>query len=98
MPEPILIESLTLVTLLLYAIDRVKIQAIFDRDPYESRRDELKRSRLVKVLVFYQMTKGPTPRGLLRALDQSQDAQAALGATLKRSTFRMRSRNASSIR
>jgi hypothetical protein len=87
MPEPIIIESLTLVTLLLYAIDRVKIQVIFDRDPYESHRDELKGSRLVKVLVFYQMVKDPTQRGLLRALDQSQDAQVALGGTLKRNTL-----------
>jgi hypothetical protein len=87
MPEPIIIESLTLVTLLLCAIDRVKIQAIFDCDPYESRRDELKGSRLVKVLVLYQMIKDPTQRGLLRAIDQSHDAQAALGGTLKRNTL-----------
>jgi hypothetical protein len=87
MPEPIIIESLTLVTLRLYAIDRVKIQAIFDCDPYESRRDELKGSRLVKGLVFYQMIKDPTQRGLLRAIDQSHDAQAALGGTLKRNTL-----------
>lgn len=87
MPEPIIIESLTLVTRLLYAIDRVKIQPIFDRDPYESRRQELKGSRLVKVLIFYQLIKDPTQRGLLRALDQSQDAQAALGGTLKRNTL-----------
>ena len=87
MPEPIIIESLTLVTLLLYAIDWVKIQPIFDRDPDESRRQELKGSRLVKVLIFYQLIKDPTQRGLLRALDQSQDAQAALGGTLKRNTL-----------
>ena len=87
MSEPIIIESLTLVTLLLYAIDRVKIQPIFDRDPYESRRQELKGSRLVKVLVFYQLIKDPTQRGLLRALDQLPDAQAALGGTLKRNTL-----------
>jgi hypothetical protein len=87
MPEPIIIESLTLVTLLLYAIDRVKIQPIFDRDPYESRRQELKGSRLVKVVIFYHLIKDPTQRGLLRALDQSQDAQAALGGTLKRNTL-----------
>src|SRR5438067_2082695 len=87
MPEPIIIESLTLVTLLLYAIDWVKIQPIFDRDPYESRRQELKGSRLVKVLIFYQLIKDPTQRGLLRALDQLQDAQAALGGTLKRNTL-----------
>src|SRR5947208_14210712 len=59
MPEPIIIESLTLVTLLLYAIDRVKIQPICDRDPYESRRQELKGARLVKVLIFYQLIKRP---------------------------------------
>lgn len=87
MLEPIITESLTLVTLLLYAIDRVKIQPIFDRDPYESRRHELKGSRLVKVLVFYQLIKDPTQRGLLRALDQLPDAQAALGGTLKRNTL-----------
>ena len=87
MLEPIITESLTLVTLLLYAIDRVKIQPIFDRDPYESRRQELKGSRLVKVLVFYQLIKDPTQRGLLRALDQLPDAQAALGGTLKRNTL-----------
>jgi hypothetical protein len=87
MLEPIITESLTLVTLLLYAIDQVNIQPIFDRDPYESRRHELKGSRLVKVLVFYQLIKDPTQRGLLRALDQLPDAQAALGGTLKRNTL-----------
>jgi hypothetical protein len=87
MPEPIIIESLRLVTLLLYAIDRVKIQPIFDRDPYESRRQELKGLRLVKVVVFYQLIKDPTQRGLLRALDRLQDVQAALGGTLKRNTL-----------
>jgi hypothetical protein len=87
MLEPIITESLTLVTLLLYAIDRVNIQPIFDRDPYESRRHELKGSRLVKVLVFYQLIKDPTQRGLLRALDQLPDTQAALGGTLKRNTL-----------
>ena len=87
MLEPIITESLTLVTLLLYAIDRVNIQPIFDRDPYESRRHELKGSRLVKVLVFYQLIQDPTQRGLLRALDQLPDAQAALGGTLKRNTL-----------
>lgn len=87
MLEPIITESLTLVTLLLYAIDRVNIQPIFDRDPYESRRHELKGSRLVKVLVFYQLIKDPTQRGLLRALDQLPDAQAGLGGTLKRNTL-----------
>jgi hypothetical protein len=34
-------ESLTLVTLLLCAIDCVNTQSIFDRDPYESRRTAL---------------------------------------------------------
>jgi Transposase DDE domain len=75
------------VTLLLSAIDRVKIQAIFDRDPYESRRTALPGSRLLKVLVFYQMLKDPSQRGLVRALEESTDAQRALGGRLALNTF-----------
>jgi hypothetical protein len=46
-----MIESITVITLLLSALDRAPLQAIFDRDGYESRRS----ARLVKVLVVYQM-------------------------------------------
>lgn len=74
-------------TLLLSAIDRVKTQFIFDRDPYESRRTALPGSRLLKVLVFYQMLKDPSQRGLVRALEESTDAQKALGGTLALNTF-----------
>lgn len=85
--EPITSESLTLVTLLLYAIDRVKTQSIFDLDTYESRRTALNGSRLLKVLVFYQMLKDPSQRGLVRALEESADAQRALGGNLALNTF-----------
>lgn len=74
-------------TLLLSAIDRVKTQAIFDRDPYESRRTALPGSRLLKVLVFYQMLKDPSQRGLVRVLNESVDAQQALGGTVALNTF-----------
>jgi hypothetical protein len=57
--------------LLLYAIDRVKTQVIFDLDPYESRREALPGSRLLKVLVFYQMLKDPSQRALARIVSQS---------------------------
>jgi Transposase DDE domain len=73
--------------LLLYAIERVKTQVIFDRDPYESRREALSGSRLLKVLVFYQMLKDPSQRGLVRIVKESQDAQAALGGHLARNTL-----------
>jgi hypothetical protein len=73
--------------LLLYAIERVKTQVIFDRDPYESRREALPESRLLKVLVFYQMLKDLTQRGLVRIVKESQDAQAALGGHLARNTL-----------
>jgi hypothetical protein len=73
--------------LLLYAIERVKTQVIFDRDPYESRREALPGSRLLKVLVFYQMLKDPSQRGLVRIVNESQDAQAALGGHLARNTL-----------
>ena len=74
-------------TLLLSAIDRVKTQSIFDRDPYESRRAALPGSRLLKALVFYQMLKDPSQRGLVRVLDESTDAQRALGGALALNTF-----------
>ena len=32
-----MLESITVITLLLSALDRIDLQAIFDRDPYESR-------------------------------------------------------------
>lgn len=73
--------------MLLYAIERVKTQLIFDRDPYESRREALPGSRLLKVLVFYQMLKDPSQRGLVRIVKESQDAQAALGGHLARNTL-----------
>jgi len=85
--KPITTESLTLVSLLIHAIERAKTQAIFDRDPYESRRDALPGSRLLKVLVFYQMLKDPSQRGLVRIVEESQDAQAALGGHFARNTL-----------
>lgn len=78
--KPTTSESLTLVTLLLCAIDRVKTQSIFDRDPYESRRSVLPGSRLLKFLVFFQVLKDASQRGLLRAAKESEDARKALGA------------------
>lgn len=87
MLELITVESWTLVTLLLAAVDRVKIQEIFDRDPYESRREALPGARLLKVLVFFQLIQTPSQRGLLTVLEESHDAQAALGGTLKRNTL-----------
>lgn len=78
--KPITSAPLTLVTLLLHAIDRVKTQSVFDRDPYESRRKSLPGSQLLKILVFYQMLKDPSQRGLIRAASESEDAQKALGS------------------
>lgn len=73
--------------MLLSAIDRVKTQTIFDRDPYESRREAMPGSRLLKVLVFFQMLKDRSQRGIGRAVEESQDAQRALGGTIARNTL-----------
>jgi hypothetical protein len=85
--KPITTESLTLVTLLLRAIDRVKTQTIFDRDPSESRRSAISGPRLLKVLVLFQMLKDPSQRGMVRAVNESQDAQQALNGTIARNTL-----------
>jgi hypothetical protein len=80
-------KSITVVTLLLRAIDRVPIQQIFDRHSYESRREALPGSRLLKTLVVFQMIATPFMRGLIRTVEDHSGLQTALGGTLKRNTL-----------
>src|ERR687895_103715 len=80
-------ESITVITLLLTALDRVDLQAIFDRDPYESRRSALPGARLVKVLVVYQMIRTEKLRGLIRTITEHTGLQAVLGGTVALNTL-----------
>jgi hypothetical protein len=73
--------------LLLSALDRVLLQAIFDRDPYESRRRALPGARLVKVLVVYQTIGTEKLRGLIRTITEHAGLQAALGGTVALNTL-----------
>src|SRR5919201_6281409 len=82
-----MIESITVITLLLSALNRVPLQAIFDRDPYESRRSALPGARLVKVLVVYQMLRTEKLRGLIRTLTEHTGLQTALGGTVALNTL-----------
>jgi Transposase DDE domain len=80
-------ESITVITLLLSALDRINLQAIFDCDPYESRRTALPGARLVKVLVVYQMLHTAKLRGLIRTLTEHPGLQKALGGTVALNTL-----------
>jgi hypothetical protein len=80
-------ESITVITLLLSALNRVDLQAIFDRDGYESRRSALPGVRLVKVLVVYQMIRTEKLRGLIRTLTEHTGLQAALGGRVALNTL-----------
>jgi hypothetical protein len=80
-------ESITVITLLLSALDRIDLQAVFDRDPYESRRSALPGTRLVKVLVVYQMIGTEKLRGLIRTLTEHAGLQAALGGRVALNTL-----------
>src|SRR5213082_1132916 len=82
-----MVESITVITLLLSALDRIDLQAIFDRDPYESRRRALPGARLVKVLVVYQMIHTAKLRGLIRTLTEHPGLQRALGGTVALNTL-----------
>ena len=82
-----MVESITVITLLLSALERVDLQAIFDRDPYESRRNALPGARLVKVLVVYQMIRTEKMRGLIRTITEHTGLQAALGGTVALNTL-----------
>ena len=85
--QSIITESLTLVTLVLRAVERVATHRSFEHDPYESRRTALPGPRLLKTLVFYQFLKDPTQAGLRRVVDESPVAQAMLAGPLKRNTL-----------
>ena len=87
MLETITTQSWVLVTLLLYAVEQVKTKAVFDRDPYESRREALPGPRLLKVLVLHQLLKTNSQRGLVRMSKESQDVQKALGGKLALNTL-----------
>jgi Transposase DDE domain len=82
-----MVESITVITLLLSALDRINLQAIFDRDPYESRRRALPGARLVKVLVVYQMIHTAKLRGLIRTLTEHPGLQKALGGRVALNTL-----------
>src|ERR671914_1866647 len=82
-----MVESITVITLLLSALERVDLQAIFDRDPYESRRRALPGARLLKVLVVYQMIHTAKLRGLIRTITEHTGLQAALGGTVALNTL-----------
>lgn len=82
-----MLESITVITLLLSALERVDLQVIFDRDAYESRRSALPGARLVKVLVVYQMIGTEKLRGLIRTITEHAGLQAALGGTVALNTL-----------
>jgi hypothetical protein len=82
-----MVESITLVSLMLQALKQVPVQEIFDKDPYESRRTALKGEKLLHVLVAYQMVRQPGIRGLIRASEEHAPLQAALGGPLARNTL-----------
>jgi hypothetical protein len=82
-----MLESITVITLLLSALERIDLQAIFDRDGYESRRRALPGARLVKVLVVYQLIGTEKLRGLIRTLTEHAGLQAALGGTVALNTL-----------
>src|SRR5918996_1697217 len=80
-------ESITVITLLLSALDRVHLPALFDRDGCESRRSVLPGARLVKVLVVYQMIGSEKMRGLIRVITENASLQVALGGTVGLNTL-----------
>lgn len=80
-------QSITLVTLILRALERARTQAIFDRDPYESRRTALKGEMLLKALIVSSLLKSPTQRGLVETVGNSPELQSALGGEIKRNTL-----------
>ena len=85
--QSIITEALTLVALVLRAVERVATQALFACDPYESRRIALPGTRLLKTLIFYQCTKDPPQAGRRRVVNEAAAAQQMLGGKVARKTL-----------
>ena len=82
-----MLKSITLMTMFLQALKRVPVQAIFDRDPYESRRTALKGERLLWLLVAFQLLKSRFMRGLVRAVEENQPLQRAVEGAVALNTL-----------
>ena len=80
-------QSTTLITLILRAVERARTQLVFDRDPYESRRTALTGEMLLKALVVSALLKSATQSGLIAALANSPELHTAVGGELKRNTL-----------
>jgi len=80
-------ESSTIISLIVNALNKLGLQEIFDKDPYESRRRELKGARLVNVMVIYQLIKSRFMRGLVRAIEDSESIQKAAGGEIALNTL-----------
>jgi len=70
-------ESITIIGMIIKSLRKVPIQEIFDKDRYETRRKQLKGSRLVKLMVLYQLIKSPFMRGLVRSIEDSPTLETA---------------------
>ena len=80
-------ESTTIVSLLLRAMNQVNLPEAFAPDPYESRREALPGARLVKILVVYQMIRSEKLRGLVKTIKEHAGLQALLGGAVARNTL-----------
>lgn len=80
-------ESSTVMTLFLHVLKRVPVQTIFDHDPYESRRRALKGSKLLWLLVAFQLLKTRFLRGVVKATQENQPLQEAVDGPVALNTL-----------
>jgi hypothetical protein len=80
-------KSITIIGIIIKVLNKLPIQEIFDKDRYETRRKELKGSRLVKLMVCYQLIKSRFMRGLVRAIEDNPTLQEATGGEIALNTL-----------
>jgi hypothetical protein len=80
-------KSNTIIGLVVKALERLPIQAVFDADEYETRRRELKGARLVKLMVVYQLIRSRFMRGLIRTTEDNEGVQKVVEGEVARSTL-----------
>lgn len=80
-------KNSTIMSLVVKGLEGIGLAEIFEKDRYESQRKEMPGTRLVKVMVAYQMIQSRYMRGLVRAVANSESLQKVIGGEIALNTL-----------
>lgn len=80
-------ECNTIIKMMVRALEKIGLEEVFEKDEYESRRKQLPGTRLMIVMVIYQMIKSRYMRGLVNAIAENEELQKVVGNKIALNTL-----------